>query len=108
MFGLRHEWEVSKRVGSCSFPFSSGTMFTFGTLVMTGIALYFYTARNANRNCSSAESRDLNQECIFLDFYDNHDLWHFFSGAGLFMAFLALLTLDDNLMFVPRDKIPVI
>ena len=42
-----------------------------------------------------------------MDFYDNHDLWHYFSAAGIFMAFLALLTIDDDILFVPRDKIDV-
>ena len=110
MIGLRrHRWVLSERC-SIRFPFSSGTCFTAGALGLAGVALYFYTERNANRNCSSAESRDLNDECLSWtwDFYDNHDIWHLLSGTGIFMAFLALLTLDDNLMFVPRDEIPVI
>jgi hypothetical protein len=41
------------------------------------------------------------------DFYDGHDLWHFFSAAGIFMAFLALLTVDDDLLNVPRSEIEV-
>ena len=48
-----------------------------------------------------------NADCRFLDFYDGHDLWHFFSAAGIFMAFLALLTVDDDLLDVPRSKIDV-
>jgi len=56
----------------------------------------------------AAESRNLNEECMFMDFFDNHDLWHFFSGAMLFVAFLTLLVVDDNLMFKPRKDIPVI
>jgi len=43
-----------------------------------------------------------------MDFFDNHDLWHFYSGAMLFAAFLTLLVVHDNLMFKPRKDIPVI
>ena len=38
---------------------------------------------------------------------DNHDLWHFFSAAGIFMAFLALLTVDDDLLATERNLIEV-
>ena len=64
----------------------------------------FYANRSANRNLTPAESRDLNVECALLDFYDSHDLWHFFSAAGIFMA---LLNIDDDILFVPRDKIEI-
>ena len=67
----------------------------------------FYANRSANRNLTPAESRDLNVECALLDFYDSHDLWHFFSAAGIFMAFMALLNIDDDILFVPRDKIDI-
>ena len=40
-------------------------------------------------------------------FSDNHDLWHFFSAAGVFMAFLALLTVDDDLLATEREDIEV-
>jgi hypothetical protein len=76
-------------------------------MIFAGIAFYYYKNRNANRNLSPAESRNLNEDCIWLQFYDNHDLWHFFSAAAIFMAFLGLLTVDDDLLEVPRDKIYV-
>ena len=67
----------------------------------------FYVHRSADRNLTPAESRNWNTECFLLDFYDFHDLWHFFSGAGIFMAFMALLNVDDDILFVPRDKIEI-
>ena len=36
-----------------------------------------------------------------------HDVWHFFSAAGVFLRFSALLVLDDNLVNVDRKHIPV-
>ena len=40
-------------------------------------------------------------------FLDNHDMWHFYSAGGCFMAFLALLTVDDDLLATERDQIEV-
>ncbi|XP_044107340.1 SID1 transmembrane family member 1 isoform X4 [Neovison vison] len=54
-----------------------------------------------------AESREKNRECILLDFFDDHDVWHFLSATALFFSFLVLLTLDDDLDVVRRDQIPV-
>jgi hypothetical protein len=39
--------------------------------------------------------------------YDNHDIWHFFSAAGLFFSFMFLLTLDDGLVQTPREKLVI-
>ncbi|KAF4020759.1 hypothetical protein G4228_012321 [Cervus hanglu yarkandensis] len=54
-----------------------------------------------------AESREKNRECTLLDFFDDHDIWHFLSATALFFSFLVLLTLDDDLDLVRRDQIPV-
>ena len=35
-----------------------------------------------------AESRQLNKDCILLDFYDNHDIWHFLSASAMFCTFM--------------------
>ena len=54
-----------------------------------------------------AISRDGNRDCLMLDFFDSHDLWHFTSAFGLFFSFVMLMTLDDNQDGVPRNKIRV-
>ena len=51
--------------------------------------------------------RNLNEPCNYGEFFDNHDMWHFFSSTALFLAFIGLLSIDDDLLYVPRDKIPV-
>ena len=51
--------------------------------------------------------RNLNEPCQFLDFFDNHDMWHFISASGLFLAFIFLLTIDDDLLITDRKKILV-
>ena len=46
-------------------------------------------------------------DCRLFHFYDNHDIWHFLSAGSLFLGFMILLTIDDDLAETPRDKIPV-
>ena len=51
--------------------------------------------------------RDMNVDCIFLNFYDGHDIWHFLGAAGVFFAFLCIFTLDEDLTGKKRDAIHV-
>ncbi len=86
--------------------YSSDTILYIVIIVILGtLAGMSYVKKSANRDLTPAESRELNQDCSVLDFYDNHDLWHFFSSAGVFVAFLAMLTVDDDILFVPRNQI---
>ena len=96
-----------EREAICQLKFNPGFLYAILSLLSATIAVYFYLQRATHRSKSPAEARDMNTECAYLDFYDNHDIWHFFSASGVFMAFMALLTLDDNLMVVPRDRIDV-
>jgi len=102
----KRKWKLNEK---CSIPalISPGTFFSILALLFGAIGIAFYVNRSANRNLTPAESRNLNVDCVLLDFYDSHDLWHFFSAAGIFMAFMALLNIDDDILFVPRDKIDI-
>eukprot|EP00090_Calanus_glacialis_P000732 TRINITY_DN10504_c0_g1_i5.p1 TRINITY_DN10504_c0_g1~~TRINITY_DN10504_c0_g1_i5.p1 ORF type:complete len:834 (-),score=156.09 TRINITY_DN10504_c0_g1_i5:117-2618(-) len=71
------------------------------------VAMMFYTRRHQSRNSTPPESRNKNELCHVLDFFDNHDMWHFFSATALFLAFIFLLTIDDDLLLTDRDKIEV-
>ena len=58
-------------------------------LTLNGLALWIFFAKETTDKSKSPEkSRDLNQECIFLAFFDWHDVWHIFSSFGLIMAAL--------------------
>ncbi|XP_075707365.1 SID1 transmembrane family member 1 [Rhinoderma darwinii] len=70
-------------------------------------ALYFFFQTLSSWEESPAQSREKNRECILMHFYDDHDIWHFLSATAMFFSFLVLLTLDDDLDDVRRDKIPV-
>ncbi|XP_006884342.1 PREDICTED: SID1 transmembrane family member 1 isoform X2 [Elephantulus edwardii] len=77
------------------------------TAVVWTAALYFFFQNLSTWEGTPAESREKNHECILLDFFDAHDVWHFLSATALFFSFLVLLTLDDDLDVVRRDQIPV-
>ncbi|XP_046979593.1 SID1 transmembrane family member 1-like [Schistocerca americana] len=72
-----------------------------------GAALYFFFNKSISWALTPAQSRQYNQPCEILDFYDKHDIWHFLSAASMFFSFMVLLTLDDDLIDVHRSKIPV-
>ncbi|XP_063081058.1 SID1 transmembrane family member 1 isoform X3 [Cavia porcellus] len=77
------------------------------TAVLWAAALYFFFQNLSSWEGTPAESREKNRECVLLDFFDDHDVWHFLSATALFFSFLVLLTLDDDLDVVRRDQIPV-
>ncbi|XP_028321267.1 SID1 transmembrane family member 2 isoform X3 [Gouania willdenowi] len=77
------------------------------TAVVWGFALYFFFQGLSTWQKTPAESREHNRDCILLMFFDDHDIWHFLSSIAMFGSFLVLLTMDDDLDNVQRDKIYV-
>uniref|UniRef100_A0A3B5ARG5 SID1 transmembrane family member 2 n=1 Tax=Stegastes partitus TaxID=144197 RepID=A0A3B5ARG5_9TELE len=75
------------------------------TAVIWGFALYFFFQGLSTWQKTPAESREHNRDCILLSFFDDHDIWHFLSSIAMFGSFLVLLTMDDDLDTVQRDKI---
>ncbi len=76
-------------------------------LILWITAAVYYSQSVTNWLKSPAASRDGNEECIILDFYDSHDLWHFLSAFALFFSFVMLMNLDDNQQVVCRSKLRV-
>lgn len=67
--------------------------------------LVFFQLPGKKTSLTPAQSRNINLECYRGGFYDNHDIWHFLSSAGLFLCFTTLLIMDDGIADVPRDQI---
>ena len=67
--------------------------------------IWLFTKKVKATNITPAQSRNRNIECILGDLYDYHDIWHFFSAAGLFFSFILLLVFDDGIDHVPRNRI---
>ncbi|XP_066522862.1 SID1 transmembrane family member 2 isoform X3 [Hoplias malabaricus] len=77
------------------------------TAVVWGFALFFFFQGLSTWQKTPAESREHNRDCILLSFFDDHDIWHFLSSIAMFGSFLVLLTMDDDLDTIRRDKIYV-
>jgi len=76
---------------------------TMSLMFMVG-ACYFFVKELKTSAGTPAESRNLNDNCALLIF-DNHDLWHFLSAAGLYQHFMFLLTLEDyNVRYLKKRK----
>ncbi|XP_045475522.1 SID1 transmembrane family member 1-like isoform X2 [Harmonia axyridis] len=54
-----------------------------------------------------AESRQWNQECILMNYYDKHDVWHLLSAPALYFTFMFLMCIDDDIIDKRQDNIPV-
>ena len=68
------------------------------TILCAISAIVFYTSKVKITDASAADSKMINEECLpGLNFFDNHDLWHFLSSFGLFFGLMFLLTLDDDI-----------
>lgn len=87
--------------------FPRGQVFIVFALIFAGLSIHFFRNEHKNRSLTPAESRNLNEECAFMDFFDNHDIWHFCSASAMFMVFLGLLTMDDYLQDIPQDELEV-
>ena len=82
-------------------------LYAFVAVVCWVPALYYFNRVQYSSLLTPAQSRNINEECVIGNLSDNHDIWHMLSAAGLFFTFLMLMTLDDGLFHVPRDKIPI-
>jgi len=70
-------------------------------------ALWFFVSKEKNSEVSPAESRDINTQCVVLEYFDGHDVWHFLGGAGVFFTFMFIFTIDSDLNLVERSTIRV-
>ena len=65
---------------------------SFLTGIILATAVYvFHRLPTTDKTSSPENSRDKNEECVILGFFDSHDLWHFLSSLCLLM--LAFVTL---------------
>jgi len=68
---------------------------------------YFFQKTSYDSDDSPAASRSKNELCIFMQFYDAHDMWHMLSSISLFVGYMGLLTIDDGLAKTPIEEIHV-
>ncbi|XP_044754541.1 SID1 transmembrane family member 1-like isoform X2 [Coccinella septempunctata] len=77
-----------------------------GVLTWTVATIFFLDAATL-WTVTPAESRQWNQECILMDYYDKHDVWHLLSAPALYFTFMFLMCLDDDIIDERQDNIPV-
>ena len=85
---------------------ASFVLFIF-TIICWIFALAFYFNKVKQWRESASASRVRNEECVLLDFYDNHDIWHFLSALALFSMYVSVFVIDDNILFVKRENIDI-
>lgn len=83
------------------------TIFLIVSLTCAVASMYCFLHKSIAWSETPAQSRTYNQDCLMMDFYDFHDIWHFLSAIGMFFMFMVLLTLDDDISHKPRTEIPV-
>ena len=67
------------------------------TVIIWVIAVWVFLWRPTTDKMSSPEnSRDKNEECVILGFFDSHDLWHFLSSFALFMGAFVIMFLSSE------------
>lgn len=71
-------------------------LFLFSGL-MWSFALYFFTKNTTNKYLTPEESMELNSKCVLFDYFDTHDVWHFFSSLGMFSLLLITWFVDFNI-----------
>ncbi|KYQ92937.1 transmembrane protein [Tieghemostelium lacteum] len=72
-----------------------------------GLGIYFFEIPVTNKFLSFDESKLLNRPCVVFDYFDTHDVWHFFSSIGLFSIMSIVYFIDFDLRKVPRSLIHV-
>ena len=76
----------SKNVYYLIFQVGSMMLYLCTTLALNISALWiFFAKETTNKGKPPEKSRDLNQECILLAYFDWHDMWHISSSFGLIM-----------------------
>ncbi|XP_015751443.1 PREDICTED: uncharacterized protein LOC107331378 [Acropora digitifera] len=91
---IRVQFRIWTKPGRCKKIFKY--LYVVLTVVIMVIALCIFALMAAtDKEKSPAESRDLNHDCVFLDFFDYHDLWHILSSFSLLMGAYLVLYISE-------------
>ena len=63
-------------------------------VVWISAGYFFLVIEVSNKSLKPEQNRDLNQECLFLNFYDSHDIWHLLSSCGLLLSAVRAIALS--------------
>ncbi|XP_023029154.2 sid-1-related A [Leptinotarsa decemlineata] len=77
------------------------------SILCWGASGYFFLDAATLWTVTPAESRQWNQKCILIDFFDRHDVWHLLSAPALYFTFMYLMCLDDDIIDKYQTELPV-
>jgi len=89
----RHDFSGQCHVAGCVMKFG---LFA-GFLVLSTVALLFFTNKVNDVLEKPENSRILNENCIFLRTFDYHDMWHMYSAIALALWVLVLLEANTRI-----------
>ena len=97
--------------GKCVLPEPSAKnifqgLFILLTLIISVAAfVVFKSLPTTNKTSSPENSRDQNEECVILGFFDWHDLWHFLSSFAVLMGAFVVMFLSSKAEQSPQAEI---
>ena len=89
-------WCCGPKYAICS---ASSVALMIACFITATISLVFFLDASSNKAFPPELSRTLNRECLLLDFYDTHDIWHFFSAILVFLIGCIPLFFERGLSF---------
>ena len=76
----------------------------FALIILFAAYGVFLLQPTTNKTSSPENSRDQNKECVILEFFDWHDLWHFLSSFGLFMGMFFVMFISSEAEQSPQAE----
>ena len=102
--------KLSKCIWKCAYcDYDKGTLqvlfIIFTLFLLVAAVLVFKSLPTTNKTSSPENSRDTNEECVILGFFDWHDLWHFLSSFVLLMGAFVLMFMSSEPEQSPQAEI---
>jgi len=76
-------------------------------IIIIVLGLVSFTYGVTDKNLPPELNRQKNRDCILLDFFDWHDVWHFSTSYGLGFLFLGLQFVDEDVIGIERISLKV-
>eukprot|EP00479_Gromia_sphaerica_P011318 TRINITY_DN5543_c0_g1_i1.p1 TRINITY_DN5543_c0_g1~~TRINITY_DN5543_c0_g1_i1.p1 ORF type:complete len:143 (+),score=28.67 TRINITY_DN5543_c0_g1_i1:127-555(+) len=87
--------ENSKVYGTYLHP---GSLYIWGMFlggaIFGGYAVTLFMRGVTDKTKSPALSREMNEECYWFDYFDAHDVWHFFAGLAVVTVLCLILHIN--------------
>ena len=81
-----------------------GLFIVFTLIILVAAFAVFKALPTTNKTSSPENSRDQNEECVILGFFDWHDLWHFLSSFALLMGAFVVMFISSEVKQSPKGN----